>query len=225
MKMRTKITVLAIVLNLSQPVFAASQADLTVMGSVAPAPCTVVIAGGKDYRFGTMMADELNSDAPTHRDLSKTISIECPAPTGLWVAFPFDNGGQLKPHAGGTATGSLAWWKPSTNEALPDGGCDPVLPDAEQTKVDVGDGNLMGLDKFVRIFRGRVFPLSCPVTSFSEYVSDGNGAEDGFYLGHPAVKRMQIPRHLRMSINPRDDLDTAGAIQLEGAATVVVNYF
>lgn len=224
MKMPKKLTVLAIVLNLSQPVYAASQADLTVMGSIAPAPCTVVIAGGKDFRFGTMMADELNSDAPTHLLLSKTVSIECPAPTGLWVAFPFDNGGQLKPHAGGTATGSLAWWSPSTNQPPPEA-CSSYVPEAEINKVDMGDGNFMPLAKFIRMFRGKIFQLSCPDNSTFVAPSDANGAEDGHYIGHPVVKRMQIPRHLRMSINPRDDLDTAGAIQLEGAATVVVNYY
>lgn len=213
----------ALLATLTSPVFAASEANINVVGSIAPSTCSVVVPDGAAFKFGSIHSDELNSNDSTHLLRAKTIRIVCPAPTKLLVAFPFDNGGQLAPHASGKDTGVLAWWLPSANNAVA-AGCGIGLQDNELIKVDAGDGNLIAILSFIRIHRGRQIPQSCPAGSSYEGGGLYNGAEDGYYIYHPTVKEMHIPRHLRMSINPRDELDTSGVIRLEGSASVVVRY-
>lgn len=201
-----------------------STADLNVTGSFRPSTCLVVIAGGHKFNFGTIKTDDLHPTQQNHFDMDKVITISCPTPTGIWVAFPFDNGGLLQPHEGGVTTGRLAWWS-QYNNGSGSNVCDPNFPEHERVKIDTGDGLVTDNRGYVRIYSGTPTVLECSADSYFNIGDERlNGSEDGFYIGANAVKFMHIPRILRMTVNPRDSLVTSGAIPLRGGAIVVVNY-
>lgn len=199
---------------------AGNAANLNVLGSVSANPCTVTIAGGNKFNFGTIKTEDLNPTEPTHFNLSKVIRVNCPAPIGLFVSFPFDNNGELLAHGAGHPTGKLDWWS-----EYQFGVCLADLPEEERVTVDDGDGTNK-FNRFMAIIENGHVPVvaACNIGYFPNLISKGGIGEDGRYIGSRLVKTMNIPRTLRMTINPRNELDTSGAIQLRGGAVVMINY-
>lgn len=199
---------------------AGNAADLNLIGSVSLNPCTVTIPGGNKFNFGTIKTEDLHPTEQTHFTLSKEIRVNCPSPSGFWVAFPFDNGGELQTHGNGRATGRLDWWSTYDFEKCL---TEAEFPENQRVNIDEGDGIMKSNVMFARLYKSAIRMQSC-ANAYPNLKSVGNGAEDGFYIGSPAAKTMLIPRTLRMSINPRDNLDISGAIQLRGGAVVIINY-
>lgn len=215
---------------------AASQTDVSVTGALVPLPCDVSLSGGNNFDFGTMHTDELVEEGYiTELTSSKTLTVNCPAPTSITLGFPIDNNARLKKHglAGDKETGSLNWVhlnKASGHNAQV---CDRSMMPEMGPLVDDGDGTLrQGGETFYRLRLGRWTSYNCPADSFFNGPggTDQDGTVEGTYMspklrgGTGFVKRMEMPLNLRAYIEPRENLEMTGAIHLEGSASVVIIY-
>ena len=72
----------ALVLLFTPAVFAASNTDLSVRGSITPSACSPLISGGGMVDFGKMSAKSLNAEQHTSLpNQSMQLSVRCEAPT------------------------------------------------------------------------------------------------------------------------------------------------
>lgn len=76
------VTRAALLLAFTPAVFAASNTDLTVKGSITPSACAPLISGGGVVDFGKMSAKSLNTEQHTVLpNQNMQLSVRCEAPT------------------------------------------------------------------------------------------------------------------------------------------------
>lgn len=199
------VTRAALLLLFTPAVFAASNTDLTVKGSITPSACAPLISGGGMIDFGKMAAKDLEAEQYTslpHQTMQ--LSVRCEAPTFFTLSTIDNRAGSSANHANWHGLGMT-----SDGEKL--GGAAfhlyaPVADGVAARAITSVDGGVTWL------------PTSMLTHTMLTAIARGN------QLVPIAVQDFDAEIRLFTHIAPANGLTLTDEVPVDGHATVQVNY-
>ena len=196
---------LILTLLFAPSVFAASNTDLTVKGSITPSACAPLLSGGGTIDFGKMAVKDLNAEQYTSLpNQSMQLSVRCEAPT-FFTLTTIDN------RAGSSANHHYGHGLGMTPEGEKLGGTvfhlyAPVADGVAVRTITSQDGGVTWL------------PTSLLTHTMLTAVAIGN------QLVPIAVQDFDAEIRLYTHIAPADGLTLTDEVPVDGHATVQVSY-
>ncbi|MEB0047321.1 MULTISPECIES: DUF1120 domain-containing protein [unclassified Pseudomonas] len=214
MRFQTKALFATLMLASASSAFAASTADLKVIGTVIPGACTPVFAGGGVVDYGKISASDLSATATSNlqsRQIAYTITCDAPIVVGTsWVDNRLSSASLVNEQVFGLGTQGVNKIGFYTLRTVPG----QTLADGVVADSIVSDG-LSGVwipsatdaNVITQGARNRIYSFAAPGTLIP--------AAHTTYSGAVSVAA---------SIAPTNTLDLATPITLDGLSTMEVRY-